>query len=72
MGEEGVVLYCIYVTMERLIIFSHNSQGLVIGGAAAIPTNVLLLKKAALVKGVVLASVLASQDENNSSRNRGR
>ena len=37
--------------------------GLIIGGAgaASIPTSVLLLKKAALVKGALVAGLLASQ-----------
>ena len=40
------------------------ATGLVIGGAgaASIPTSVLLLKKAALVKGAIIAGLLASRD----------
>ena len=39
------------------------ATGLIIGGAgaASIPTSVLLLKKAALVKGALIAGLLASQ-----------
>ena len=39
------------------------TTGLIIGGAgaASIPTSVLLLKKAALVKGALVAGLLASQ-----------
>ena len=38
------------------------ATGLVVGGAsaAAIPTSVLLLKKAALIKGALLAGALAA------------
>ena len=40
------------------------ATGLIIGGAgaASIPTSVLLLKKAALLKGAVIAGALAARD----------